>query len=378
MLRAHAPVGPPFATRDAGRCFSQEGCCTMKALRLLAILVFAVLPLVGRAEDKPLAGTLGTIERLDPAFDELIGKDAKLEKLVGGFDWVEGPVWVHKDGGYLLFSDIPNNSVFKWQPGKGKSLYLKPSGYDGKRTDLREPGSNGLLLDPRGRLVLMQHGNRQVARQEKDGKITVLADKYKGTRLNSPNDGAFKSNGDLYFTDPPYGLMSKDKPGFPGQDLDFCGVYRLTAKRKLTLLTKEMTKPNGIAFSPDEKTLYVANSDPEKAIWMAFPVKKDGTLGKGRVFFDATDLVREKRKGLPDGLKVDRKGNLFATGPGGVLVFTPEGKHLGTIATGVNTSNCAWGEDGSVLYVTADKTLCRIKTKTMGAVRKAKGKRKKR
>jgi gluconolactonase len=318
-----------------------------------------------QGEEKKAAKTLGTIERLDPAFDKLIGKEAQLEVLAGGFAWVEGPVWVPREGGYLLFSDIPNNSVFKWQQGKGISLYLRPSGYNGRRTDLKEPGSNGLLLDSEGRLILMQHGNRRVARQEKDGKITVLVDKYKGTRLNSPNDGVFKSNGDLYFTDPPYGLMVKDKPGFPGQDLDFCGVYRLSKKGTLTLLTKEMSKPNGIAFSPDEKTLYVANSDPDKAIWMAFPVKKDGTLGKGRVFFDATKWVG-KKKGLPDGMKVDQKGNLFATGPGGVLVFTPKGKHLGTIATGVPTSNCGWGDDGTVLYVTADKDLCRIKTKTKG------------
>jgi gluconolactonase len=342
----------------------------MKALRLLPVLLaLAALPAATPAKDKKASKTIGKIERLDPAFDELIGKVAKLKKLAGGYKWSEGPVW-DKKGGYLLFSDIPKNSIFKYQPGKGVSLYLKPSGYDGKRTDLAEPGSNGLLIDSEGRLVMMQHGNRRVARQEKDGKITVLADRYKDKRLNSPNDGAFMSNGDLYFTDPPYGLMVKGKGTtvFPGQELKFCGVYRLSRDgKKLTLLTKEMSKPNGIAFSPDEKTLYVANSDPKKAVWMAFPVKKDGTLGKGRVFFDATKLVGKKNPGLPDGLKVDQKGNLFATGPGGVLVFSPKGKHLGTIATGVPTANCAWGGDGSVLYVTANHDLCRIQTRTKGA-----------
>jgi gluconolactonase len=335
----------------------------MTRLCWLPLALLVCLPLL--AEDKAKPETLGTIERLKPEFDELIGKDAVLEKLSGGYAWTEGPVW-DKKGGYLLFSDIPNNSVFKYKEGEKVSLFLKPSGYDGKRTDLKEPGSNGLLIDTEGRLVLMQHGNRRVARREKDDSITVLADKYMGTRLNSPNDGAFKSNGDLYFTDPPYGLMVKDKPGFPGQDLDFCGVYRLSKDGKtLTLLTKEMSKPNGIAFSPDEKTLYVANSDPEKAVWMAFPVKEDGALGEGKVFFDSTRWAG-KKKGLPDGMKVDAKGNLFATGPGGVLVFTPDGTHLGTIATGVPTANCAWGDDGTVLYVCADHDLCRIKTKTKG------------
>jgi gluconolactonase len=334
----------------------------MTRLSWLPLVLLACSVLL--ADDKAKRPTLGTIERLDAAFDDLIGKDAVLEKLAGGYAWTEGPVW-DKKGKYLLFSDIPNNSVFQYREGEKVRLFLKPSGYDGARTDLKEPGSNGLLIDGEGRLILMQHGNRRVVRIEKDGRTTVLADKYMGTRLNSPNDGVIKSNGDLYFTDPPYGLMVKDKEGFPGQDLDFCGIYRLSKDRKLTLLTKEMSKPNGIALSPDEKTLYVANSDPEKAIWMAFPVKEDGTLGKGKVFFDSTKWVG-KKKGLPDGMKVDKKGNLFATGPGGVLVFTPEGKHLGTIATGVPTANCAWGNDGSVLYVTADHDLCRIHTKTMG------------
>ena len=214
---------------------------------------------------------------------------------------------------------------------------------------------------------MMQHGDRCVARLEKDGKtITKLVEKYMGKRFNSPNDGVFKKNGDLYFTDPPYGLMRKGKDDeFPGQELDFQGVYRLTPKGELTLLTKEMTKPNGIAFSPDEKTLYVANSDPKIAVWMKFPVKEDGTLGEGKVFADSTASVG-KLKGLPDGMKVDKDGNLFATGPSGLLVFAPDGTHLGTLLTGVPTANCNWGDDGSVLYITADKNLIRIKTLTKG------------
>lgn len=342
----------------------------MRALALLAAPLLALGILwassATRADERKYP-PLGTIERLEPAFDELIAKDAYLEKLDDGFKWTEGPVWVPRDGGYLLFSDIPRNSVMKWQEGKGTTLFLKPSGYTGDATNFKEPGSNGLMLDPKGRLVLMQHGDRRVALLESDGKsFRTLADKYNGKRLNSPNDGAYKSNGDLYFTDPPYGRMVEGSDDFPDRDLDFCGVYRLSKDGKLTLLTDKMTRPNGICFSPDEKTLYVANSDPKKAVWMAFPVKEDGTLGEGKVFYDATSWVG-KKKGLPDGMKVDAKGNLFATGPGGVLVFTPKAKLLGVIATGVPTANCGWGGDGSVLYVCADKAITRIQTKTKGA-----------
>jgi gluconolactonase len=340
--------------------FTRQGFC----LALSALLLSSPAAL---AQDKTKYPSMGKIERLDPRFDKLVPKDAVLEKLADGFAWTEGPVWVRKDGGYLLVSDIPNNSIFKWKEGDTKAqLFLKPSGIEGTN-NLVEPGSNGLLLDPQGRLVAMDHGARRVYRLEKDGKTKkTLVSKYKGKRLNSPNDGVYKSNGDLYFTDPPYGLMTKGVEGFPGQELDFCGVYRLSKNGRLTLLTKEMSKPNGIAFSPDEKTLYVANSDPEKAIWMAFPVKRDGTLGKGKVFFDATKFAKAGQKGLPDGMKVDKKGNLFATGPGGVLVFTPKGEHLGTINTGERTSNCNWGNDGTVLYITADHNLCRIKLSTKG------------
>jgi gluconolactonase len=342
--------------------------------RLLTLAVLALLAVVAaaptRGDDKKDAKTLGTIERLDPAFDNLVGPDTKLEVLATGHIWTEGPVWVPREGGFLLFSDIPRNRVYKWKPGEGESVFMEPAGYTGPATNLKEPGSNGLLLDPDGRLVLMEHGDRRVSRLDRwDGKSkTTLAHLVMGKRLNSPNDGTFKSNGDLYFTDPPYGRMLKESgpDEFPDRDLDFCGVYRLSKDGKLTLLTKEMSKPNGIAFSPDEKTLYVANSDPKRAIWMAFPVKDDGTLGEGKVFFDATKLVGKDRPGLPDGMKADARGNLFATGPGGVLVFTAEGKHLGTIATGVPTANCNWGDDGSTLYVCADKALTRIKTKTKG------------
>lgn len=335
---------------------------------LLCVPILAVLGAVNGADKKPYP-TFGTIERKDPRFDKLIPKDAQIEKLASGFKWTEGPVWVAADN-HLLFSDIPPNVIDQWKPDTGVKVFLQPAGYEGKDAKLKEGGTNGLTLDAQGRLVACDHGERRVYRLGKDGKKTTLADKYMGKRLNSPNDLTYKSNGDLYFTDPPYGLTVLGQQGFPGKELDFQGVYRLSPDGKLTLLTKEMSRPNGIAFSPDEKTLYVANSDPDKAIWMAFPVQDDGTLGKGKVFFDATALVKAKKKGLPDGMKVDLAGNLFATGPGGILVFAPDGTHLGTLDTGEPTANCAWGDDGSTLYICANDKLARVKTGTKGKILK--------
>ena len=228
-----------------------------------------------------------------------------------------------------------------------------------------EPGSNGLTYDASGRLVLCQHGERRIARLESDGKtITSLADKYDGKRLNSPNDLVYDSKGALYFTDPPYGLPKRWDD--PAKELAFQGVYRLTADGTLTLLTKELNAPNGLAFSPDEKTFYVAQSDPEKAIWMAYPVNADGTIGAGRVFADVTPAAKAKLPGLPDGMKVDVQGNLWATGPGGVYIFSPAGEQLGLISTSVPTANLAWGDDGSTLYLTSNTAVWRVKTKTKG------------
>lgn len=314
---------------------------------------------------RPTFPTFGTIERNDPLIDNLLAPDAKIEKLAEGFQWAEGPVWVWRQHG-LFFSDVPKNIVYRWNEDEGVTEYLHPSGYTGRASRGGEPGSNGLTLDPQGRLVLCEHGDRRVARLDKwikNGPQTTLVEYYDWRRFNSPNDACYKSNGDLYFTDPPYGLEGGTNS--PKKELFFSGVYRLSKGGKLTLLTKELTFPNGIAFSPDEKTLYVAVSDPNHAVWMAYPVKADGTLEKGRVFYDATQWVKS-RKGLPDGMKVDHAGNLFATGPGGVLIFSPQGKYLGAINTDEPTANCGWGDDGSVLYITANNKLCRIRTKTKG------------
>jgi gluconolactonase len=332
--------------------------------RLAAAFFAAALALTAVvAQDKP--ATLGGFDRKDPKFDELIPRDAKIEVLAGGFKWTEGPVWV-KDGGHLLFSDIPNNVVYKWSPKDGLKEFLKPSGYTGKpKFEGHEPGSNGLAIDKSGSLILCQHGDRRVARLTKDGKFETLADKYMGKRLNSPNDLVYHPNGDLYFTDPPYGLPKGMKD--PAKELDFQGVYRLKPGGELTLLTKEMSRPNGIGLSPDAKTLYVANSDPDKAVWMAFPVKEDGTLGAGKQMHDATaDVKASPNKGLPDGLKVDQKGNIFATAVNGVYVFSPDGKLLGRIVTNDKTANCAFGGDGTTLYMTVNDKLARVKTTAKG------------
>ncbi|HWR14049.1 MAG TPA: SMP-30/gluconolactonase/LRE family protein [Terriglobales bacterium] len=303
-----------------------------------------------------------TVVKLDPQFDQLLAADAKFEQIAEGMEWSEGPVWDRK-GGYLLFSDVIRNTVFQWKPGQGTKEFLKPSGYTGKEPFTgREPGSNGLTFDAKGTLTLCQHGDRRVAQLQADRSFKTLADRYEGKRFNSPNDLIFKKNGDLYFTDPPYGLPKTFED--PQREIGLNGVYRLGRDGKVTLLVKDMKAPNGIAFSPDEKTLYV--SDSGSKLWMAFEVKSDGTLGKGRVLLDAAEFAKEK-KGSPDGLKVDVHGNLWASGPGGIYVISPQGKVLGRIDTGVPTSNCAWGEDGSTFFITANHNVFRVKTKTKGA-----------
>jgi gluconolactonase len=315
--------------------------------------------------------TFGSISRLDPALDKLLPAEAKLEKLAEGFDWIEGPVWVKK-GGYLLFSEIPLNTIYKWQEGKGVSLFLRPAGYHGERTDLKEPGSNGLLINKKGELVLCQHGERRLAKlatvTRPKGKQLVLADNYQGKRFNSPNDVVQHASGDYFFTDPPYGLAKQmdDKE----KESPFQGVYRLDASGKVHLISDQMERPNGIGLSPDGKVLYVANSHGPRPVIMAFDIGDDrqAKTPAGRIFFNGAAL-REKQpelKGAFDGMAIDKAGNLFATGPGGVLIISPEGKHLGTILTGEATANCKFGGDGRTLYITADMYLARIATSTTG------------
>lgn len=300
------------------------------------------------------SGACAQVLRVDPALDQIVPASAAIQKLAEGFIFTEGPVWVRQ--GYLLFSDVPGNVIRKWTPDGKVVEYRRPSGYDG--TDAPEGafiGSNGLTLDRQGRLIICEHGNGRLTRLEKDGKLTVLASKYEGKRLNSPNDVVCKKDGALYFTDPPYGFVKQDQD--PKKELKFNGVYRL-AGGKLQLLYRDLTRPNGLAFSPDEKSLYVGNSDPQRKIWMRFEVKADGSLANGKVFYDVTNQTAD---GLPDGMKIDQKGNLYCTGPGGIWIFSPAGKHLGTIQPPETPANLAWGDaDGKTLYITARKGLYRI------------------
>lgn len=340
---------------------------------LMGVTALSAVP--AEAQQSPTVSNyprLGQIVRSDPRLDKILPVGAQIEVLASGFDWSEGPVWLKTDptgeqGGCLLFSDVPRNHVLRWKEGQGISVFLQPSGYTGRAPYGREPGSNGLTLDLQGRLVSCEHGDRRVSLLEWDGGKKTLADTYAGKRFNSPNDVVVKNDGNIYFTDPPYGLPRQADD--PRREQPHFGVYRIAPTGTVTLLTAEMTRPNGLAFSPDEKTLYVAQSDSEAAIWKAFPVNPDGTLGKSRIFFDATPMAKSgKMKGLPDGLKIDRDGNLWATGPGGVLIFAPDGKLLGRIDTGEATANCAFGgPDGSDLYITADMYLCRVRTTTRGA-----------
>ncbi len=318
------------------------------------------LSLLGAAGLAHGAG-VGSVSRLDPALEKIVPASAEIEKIAGGFMFTEGPLWFDAEGGYLLFSDVPGNVISKWSSAGKVSPFRKPV-FPGQVPAGRFLGSNGLIHDKEGRLISCEHGNRRVARTEKDGKITVLADKFEGKRFNSPNDAVYKSNGDLYFTDPPYGFADQDKD--PARELPYNGVFRLSAAGKLDVLLKDLTRPNGIAFSPDEKKLYVANSDPAKKLWMVYDVKSDGTLSNGKVFYDVT---KETADGLPDGLKIDTAGNVYGTGPGGIWIFSPAGKVLGKIAPPEIPANCAWGDaDRKTLYMTARTGVYRIKLNIKG------------
>ena len=325
------------------------------------------------------------VVRNDPAIDEVVGPNPKVFKLAEGFKFTEGPIWVNKDGGYLLFSDPNANTIYKYKPNGNEEgnleVFRTPSGYSGPDiAEYGQPGSNGLTFDPQGRLTINQHGNHRVLRDEKDGTQTILADSYEGKRLNSPNDLVYRSDGTLFFTDPPFGFPKAFEDA--RKQLPFSGVFSIY-RGKLQLVSKDFTGPNGIALSPDEKYLYVGNwprvltgqhpragDDPineigeKHKVIMRYEVQADGTLRNGTLFFDFTSAPGED--GL-DGIKVDQKGNLYVSAPGGLWVISPEGKHLGTIITPRHPHNMAWGDaDGKTLYLCARSGLYRIRLNIPG------------
>ena len=307
--------------------------------------------------------SIGTIERLDPALDNIISASANAEIIAEGFEWSEGPLWVEKHN-MLLFSDVPMNTIYKWTEEKGKEVYLKPSGYTGAEPSLcKEPGSNGLTFDKNGDLVLCQHGDRRMARMDApldkpEAKFITIADKYNGKRFSSPNDAVYNSAGELFFTDPPYGLQTQGDND-PNKEIPFNGVYKIKTNGEVNLLVDSITRPNGIALMPGEKRLIVACSDGAHPNWYVFDVNGD-SLTNGRIFYSATE-EKKTMKGSPDGFKIDKNGNVFATGPGGIYIFNSEGKKLGMIRLDNATSNCALSPDEKTLYVTNDMYVLRVK-----------------
>lgn len=330
----------------------------MKNIPLVVVVTALLFAVSCEVSDK--TETFGSIERVNPALDSLIDRSAKLEILSqGGYEWTEGPLWIESEK-MLLFSDVPTNIVYKWTEKDSIEVFLNPSGYTGKtESNSPEPGSNGLALDHQGNLILCQHGDRRLAAMNAplhapQAVFSTLADHYDGKKFNSPNDVVVRGNGDYFFTDPPYGL-----PKDIAQEIPFQGVYKLS-DGTVTLLVDSLTRPNGIAFMPEEKTIIIANSDPEKAIWYAYDLLENDSVENGRIFHDASEAAK-KEAGLPDGLKIDKQGNVFATGPGGIWIFNRQGKVLGKIKIPVATANCAFSKDEKTLYITADSYLVRLK-----------------
>jgi gluconolactonase len=322
---------------------------------MLAVLLFAASC---SGQGPARRATVGKIIRLDPAFDTLVPKDSTIEKVATGFNFTEGPLW--RPEGVLWFSDVPGNVVRSLTPAGQVKVIIQNAGGVATSPSGAFIGPNGMISDKEGTALLCQHGARRIVRVGKDMKITPYLDKFEGHRFNSPNDLVYRSDGALYFTDPPYGLSGQDDD--PAKELKFNAVF-LYAHGGLKPIVTDLTRPNGIALSPDEKTLYVANSDEAKRFWMRYDVAADGTVSNGRKFYD---LASAKEQGIPDGMKVDSKGNVYATGPEGVWVFSANGKHLGTIQPGETAANCAWGDDGKTLYITATSSVYRIRVAVPG------------
>jgi len=319
---------------------------------LKLILILINLPVI--SQDK----FIGSIERLSPEINNLIEKSAKIEILADGFEWSEGPVWSSQLNS-VLFSDVPENVIYSWNEDKGLGTFTRPIGYSGKVPNLKKAGTNGLTIDADGNLIICMHGDRKITRLEKlniNRKVT-LVNSFDGNLLNSPNDLVYDSKGNLYFTDPPYGLLEGDNDKL--KEIEFNGVYKVSPNGDIEVLVKNLTRPNGISISNDEKILYVANSDKNNPVIMQYDLSEEGAKNPS-VFFDGRELTK-KDIGLFDGLKVHPTGNVFATGPGGVLVIKENGDHIGTIRTEVRTANCAFDENFQYLYMTSDMFLTRIK-----------------
>lgn len=327
---------------------------------LLVIISVGILSCSSKKETQQISVTV-SVEKLDPSFDAIVANQLTVSVIGSGYKWTEGPLWLEAEK-KLLFSDVPANTIYQWTEEKGASVYLTPSGFTGEPKRGGEPGSNGLTLDDEGNLLLCQHGDRRIAMMntslaEPAADFTTIADIYNGKKLNSPNDLVFR-NYDIYFTDPPYGLEKQMDD--PKKELPFQGVYRIPAEGQVQLLIDSLTRPNGIGFSPDGTKLYVANSDPDKARWYEYVINDSLKITSGKVMWDATEQAKTE-KGLPDGLKVDGQGNIFATGPGGIWIFGGNGKLLGKIKLEEATSNCALTADGKTLFVTNDMLVLKIK-----------------
>lgn len=325
----------------------------------LAILIIATIVSINSCTSQ--TKEIGSFEKIDPALSSIIGENATISIIAEGFDWSEGPLWIEEKK-MLLFSDIPQNSIYKWTAEKGKELYLKPSGYTGTAPRGGETGSNALLLNSKKQLVLCQHGDRRMAFMDAPldspkASFISIADNFQGKKFDSPNDAVYRNNGDLFFTDPPYGL--EKNAADPLKEAPYQGVYKVSTSGKVSLLIDSITRPNGLAFMPGEKTIIIASSDSLKAVWYAYDFDEKDSLVNGRIFHDATPDARHE-KGLPDGLKIDKEGNVFATGPGGVWIFDKSGKVLGKIRVTSATSNCAFADDYKTLYVTADMYVLKV------------------
>jgi gluconolactonase len=336
----------------------------------MRFLPVATLMLLGSASlagaGAPTKIDEAVIDRWDPAMDAIVPKDWRVEKLADGFGWAEGPIWV-KSGSYLLFTDVPGNKMWKWSEKSGLEKFLDPSGAANPDMNVwREAGANGLAILDAKNILLADTGSRGIQKLNlQTKKKTPVAMAFEGKKFASPNDVARMKSGVLFFTDPPYGYKTFDES--PMIEIKFNGVYRMGKDGKVSAIEKELYRPNGVALSPDESTLYVTQSEPTKAIIMAYSLDAKGNVTGKKLFADLTDLIAEAAPGLPDGLTVAADGTIFTSGPGGVLVLSKDGKRLGRIRDGKPTANCKFGDDGKTLYMTSQNMLARIRLNIGGS-----------